>query len=89
MVPGTEKILITPPTYGMYAVCAQVNDVGVVKCALELGGEKGEGGLEGRFSLRISEVRNFIYLVPEHALNTDIPSILRVSDFEDHKGYRC
>lgn len=27
---GKEKILITPPTYGMYAVCAQVNDIGVV-----------------------------------------------------------
>ena len=42
---GGEKILTTPPTYGMYAVCAQVNDVGIVKVPLELqGGEGGEGG---------------------------------------------
>ncbi|KAJ2681415.1 histidinol-phosphate transaminase, partial [Coemansia spiralis] len=29
--PGKDKILITPPTYGMYKVVASVNDVGVVK----------------------------------------------------------
>ncbi|KAJ1979235.1 histidinol-phosphate transaminase [Dimargaris verticillata] len=33
-VPGQDKILITPPTYGMYGVTAQVNDVGVVKVPL-------------------------------------------------------
>lgn len=33
-VPAKERILITPPTYGMYGVCAQVNDVGVVKVPL-------------------------------------------------------
>ncbi|RYD99604.1 MAG: histidinol-phosphate transaminase [Sphingobacteriales bacterium] len=26
-VPGTDEIIITPPTYGMYAVLAQINDV--------------------------------------------------------------
>ena len=56
VVPGKEKILITPPTYGMYAVCAQVNDAGVVKCPLELSGAHGEGGTAGRFSIRIDEV---------------------------------
>jgi histidinol-phosphate aminotransferase len=34
-VPGKDKILITPPTYGMYSVCAQINDVGVVKVNLD------------------------------------------------------
>ena len=33
---GREKILTTPTTHGMYAVCAQVNDVGIVKVPLEL-----------------------------------------------------
>ncbi|GJJ10548.1 hypothetical protein Clacol_004775 [Clathrus columnatus] len=33
-VPAKEKLLITPPTYGMYAVCAHVNDVGIVKVPL-------------------------------------------------------
>ncbi|KHJ35655.1 putative histidinol-phosphate aminotransferase [Erysiphe necator] len=33
-VPGVDKILICPPTYGMYAVSAQVNDVGLVKVPL-------------------------------------------------------
>ena len=54
---GHEKILVTPPTYGMYGVCAQVNDVGVVKVNLELTAEGGEGGERGRFSLRVDEVR--------------------------------
>ncbi|KAG9242371.1 histidinol-phosphate aminotransferase [Calycina marina] len=33
-VPGHDKILTCPPTYGMYAVSAQVNDVGLVKVPL-------------------------------------------------------
>ena len=56
VVPGKEKILTTPPTYGMYAVCAQVNDVGIVKVPLELTGDNGEGGENGRFSVRVDEV---------------------------------
>ncbi|KAG8528180.1 uncharacterized protein KY384_007097 [Bacidia gigantensis] len=37
--PGTDKILTCPPTYGMYAVSAQVNDLSVVKVPLDT--EKG------------------------------------------------
>jgi histidinol-phosphate aminotransferase len=50
---GDEHILITPPTYGMYAVTAHVNDVGILKCNLELEGKEGVG----RFDLRVDEVR--------------------------------
>jgi histidinol-phosphate aminotransferase len=32
--PGGDNILITPPTYGMYKVCAKVNDVEVVSAPL-------------------------------------------------------
>ena len=32
--PGTDQILITPPTYGMYKVCAKVNDVEIVSVPL-------------------------------------------------------
>jgi len=32
--PGIDEIMITPPTYGMYNVCANVNDVGIVKVPL-------------------------------------------------------
>jgi histidinol-phosphate aminotransferase len=53
---GEEKILITPPTYGMYSVCAQVNDVGIIKIPLELSGGRGEGGQEGRFSVTVDNV---------------------------------
>lgn len=57
VAPEKEKVLVTPPTYGMYGVCAQVNDVGVVKVPLELSGKAGEGGEKGRFSVRVDEVR--------------------------------
>ncbi|KAG6914613.1 hypothetical protein DXG01_016346 [Tephrocybe rancida] len=60
VAPGREKVLITPPTYGMYAVCAQVNDVEVVKVPLELGGEEGEGGEKGRFSLKVDEIKKAV-----------------------------
>ena len=32
--PGMDKILITPPTYGMYKVSAKVNDVDIVSVPL-------------------------------------------------------
>lgn len=33
-VPTKDAVMTTPPTYGMYGVCAQINDVGVVKVPL-------------------------------------------------------
>ncbi|KAJ5082331.1 hypothetical protein N7532_011374 [Penicillium argentinense] len=35
-VPGKDKILTCPPTYGMYSVSAQVNDVAIVKVPLDV-----------------------------------------------------
>ncbi len=32
--PGRDEIIITPPTYGMYSVSAQINDIGVVEAPL-------------------------------------------------------
>jgi histidinol-phosphate aminotransferase len=33
--PSTQdSILITPPTYGMYSVCAKINDLGIIKVPL-------------------------------------------------------
>ncbi|KAG2733365.1 hypothetical protein G9P44_004355 [Scheffersomyces stipitis] len=32
--PGKDKMLICPPTYGMYSICATVNDVEIVKLPL-------------------------------------------------------
>ena len=33
-VPGKDKILIMPPTYGMYSICTDINDVEYVKVPL-------------------------------------------------------
>lgn len=38
-VPGSDKILTCPPTYGMYTVSAQINDIGVVAVPLDIAGE--------------------------------------------------
>lgn len=45
-VPGQDKILTTPPTYGMYKVCAKVNDVDIVNVPLT-----------PDFDLQVDEVR--------------------------------
>ncbi|KII91327.1 hypothetical protein PLICRDRAFT_105654 [Plicaturopsis crispa FD-325 SS-3] len=60
VTPEKEKILVTPPTYGMYGVSAQVNDIGVVKCNLRINGSGGEGGETGRFSVRVDEMKKCI-----------------------------
>ncbi|KAJ4468892.1 histidinol-phosphate aminotransferase [Lentinula aciculospora] len=98
VAPGKEKILITPPTYGMYSVCAQVNDVGVVRCPLELTGQAGEGGTKGRFCLRIAEVQKaidadssikLVFLCsPGNPTGTTIPleSIKAILDHKTFKG---
>ncbi|PBL03863.1 histidinol-phosphate aminotransferase [Armillaria gallica] len=98
VAPEREKILITPPTYGMYAVCAQVNDVGIVKVPLELSGAKGEGGTAGRFSVRLNEIKKavdadpsikLIFLCsPGNPTGTLIPlsSIREILDYPGFKG---
>lgn len=49
--PAQEEILITPPTYGMYKVCAKVNDVAINSVPLT-----------EDFDVRIPEVRKIISL---------------------------
>lgn len=56
-IPGKDVVITTPPTYGMYEVTANVNDVGVVKVPLVTEG--------GRFEVdmpAVSSFRLFIYL---------------------------
>jgi histidinol-phosphate aminotransferase len=48
--PGKDEILICPPTYGMYSVCAAVNDLKVVEVPLITEG--------GEFSLDVEKVRS-------------------------------
>lgn len=55
--PGKDKILTCPPTYGMYAVSAQVNDVEVVKVALNLE--------SGNFELRPDAINEVLAADPD------------------------
>lgn len=48
-VPAKDRVLVCPPTYGMYGVCAQINDVEVVKVNLDVE--------RGAFRPRVDEVR--------------------------------
>jgi histidinol-phosphate aminotransferase len=50
--PGKDKILINTPTYGMYSVCAKVNDVEVIKVSLT----PGIGDIASRFQLRLDQI---------------------------------
>ncbi|ANZ75024.1 BA75_02471T0 [Komagataella pastoris] len=36
LTPAKDKLLICPPTYGMYGICATINDIEIVKCPLNL-----------------------------------------------------
>ncbi|TNY19427.1 pyridoxal phosphate-dependent transferase [Rhodotorula diobovata] len=47
-VPGRDRALVCPPTYGMYSVCAQVNDVEIVKVDLDVEG--------GKFRPKVDEI---------------------------------
>ncbi len=80
VAPGCEKILITPPTYGMCAVCAQVNDVGITRVNLELSADGGEGGDKGRFSLRVDEVRLVLVFFPRRLSNRSAEQVKRAID---------
>ncbi|KAG0261784.1 histidinol-phosphate transaminase [Mortierella polycephala] len=54
-VPGKDAVLITPPTYGMYSVCAQINDVEVQKATLTL---------DGQFQLNVEEIEKQVEAHP-------------------------
>ncbi|ORY87497.1 pyridoxal phosphate-dependent transferase [Leucosporidium creatinivorum] len=47
-IPGKDRVLVCPPTYGMYSVCAQINDVEVVKLNLDVEG--------GAFRPKVDEI---------------------------------
>ncbi|RIA99125.1 histidinol-phosphate aminotransferase [Glomus cerebriforme] len=51
-IPGKDKILITPPTYGMYSVCANINDVNIIKVNLDVE--------DGKFQLKTDEILKVI-----------------------------
>ncbi|KAJ1557040.1 histidinol-phosphate transaminase [Nowakowskiella sp. JEL0078] len=88
--PGKDKCLITPPTYGMYAVSAQTNDVGIVKIPLEFE--------DGKFQLRVDEILEtleqdkaikIVFICsPGNPTGTLISKqdIRRILDFESYKG---
>ncbi|KAK5675691.1 histidinol-phosphate transaminase [Elasticomyces elasticus] len=51
--PGRDRIVTCPPTYGMYAVSAQVNDVGIVRVPLDV--ENGFMAQTDKINAKLSE----------------------------------
>ncbi|KAJ3411835.1 histidinol-phosphate transaminase [Chytridiales sp. JEL 0842] len=87
-VPSQDKILICPPTYGMYSVCAQINDAGIVKVPLNVE--------NGAFSLNVPNVTilenpsiKVIFLCsPGNPTGTMLShaDIKEILEFESYKG---
>ncbi|KAI9006915.1 pyridoxal phosphate-dependent transferase [Hyaloraphidium curvatum] len=92
-VPGKDKILICPPTYGMYTVAAQTNDVGIVKVPLDVTSEG-----ENRYQLQVDKIKAAVRGDPSIKLvilcspGNPTGVALRLSDikalleFEDFRG---
>ncbi|KAJ5987543.1 Histidinol-phosphate aminotransferase [Penicillium sp. IBT 35674x] len=53
--PGKDKILTCPPTYGMYSVSAQINDVEIVKVPLDV---------ENGFQLQVDKINETLSADP-------------------------
>ncbi|KAI9290819.1 histidinol-phosphate aminotransferase [Neoconidiobolus thromboides FSU 785] len=53
-IPSQDSILICPPTYGMYKVCAKINDVKVVTCPL----------LKEKFQLDVDNILKMLSSTP-------------------------
>ncbi|EJD36286.1 histidinol-phosphate aminotransferase [Auricularia subglabra TFB-10046 SS5] len=90
-VPGKDRILTTPPTYGMYGVCAQVNDLEVTKVPLRVEG--------GAFQLHVDRIKDacssdpsikLIWLCsPGNPTGTPIPlrDIKEILEFPGFNGF--
>ncbi|KAJ9103028.1 hypothetical protein QFC20_004837 [Naganishia adeliensis] len=89
-IPGKDVVITTPPTYGMYEVTANVNDVGVVKVPLVTEGGKFEvdmPALETAFS-KYPEAKLLFLCSPGNPTGTLIPlSTMRaVAENPAYKG---
>ncbi|KAL1412202.1 histidinol-phosphate transaminase [Vanrija albida] len=89
-VPGKDVAITTPPTYGMYAVSAQINDVGVVKVPLVLEGgafQLEEEKLDAAFKANPNAKLLFI-CSPGNPTGTLIPldAIKRIASNPNFKG---
>lgn len=65
--PGQDKIAMCPPTYGMYGVCAAVNDLGVVKVPLKV--EVTKETEQDRFHLDVPKVSEKEIFLTKFLLN--------------------
>ncbi|RXK35252.1 histidinol-phosphate transaminase [Tremella mesenterica] len=89
-VPGKDRVLVTPPTYGMYKVCAAMNDVGVVSVPLITEGGKfqlDEEKLEEAF-IKYPEMKMIFICSPNNPTATliPIPVIRRIAENKKFKG---
>ena len=87
--PGKDKILICPPTYGMYSVCAAVNDIEVVKVPLLTEGAKFTLDVE-RINQTLAEdqdIKLVFICSPGNPTGTLIP-LSEITPILDNPAYR-
>jgi histidinol-phosphate aminotransferase len=74
--PGHDKIMIMPPTYGMYQVCANINNVGVISCPLTMD-----------FNLNVKEIHDLLTDMVKMLFicspNNPTANAMRQSDIEE------
>ncbi|KAE9221791.1 hypothetical protein PF004_g12950 [Phytophthora fragariae] len=79
--PRVDNILITPPTYGMYSVCANIHDVGIVSVPFQIEGP--DDNLKG---LKPDLPLPSFHIDPQEILNAaaDVETIL---NSKKYKGF--
>ncbi|GFZ46133.1 Histidinol-phosphate aminotransferase [Saitozyma sp. JCM 24511] len=89
-VPGKDVVMTTPPTYGMYKVTANVNDVGVLEVPLVTEGgafQLDEEAMDAAF-IANPDLKMLFICSPGNPTGTliPIPAIRRVLENENFKG---
>ncbi|KAE9004812.1 hypothetical protein PF011_g12294 [Phytophthora fragariae] len=77
--PRVDNILITPPTYGMYSVCANIHDVGIVSVPFQIEGP--DDNLKG---LKPDLPLPSFHIDPQEILNAAAVSDLLVQPWQPH-----
>lgn len=84
-IPAKDKVMVTPPSYGMYGVTAQVNDVGIVKVPLDEDFQLDEAGMDAAFA---DDIKILFICSPGNPTSTLIPldAIRRIAENPRFKG---
>ncbi|KAK1924814.1 putative histidinol-phosphate transaminase [Papiliotrema laurentii] len=86
-IPGKDRVMTCPPTYGMYKVTANVNDVGVVEVPLDGDFQLNEQAMNDAF-LAQPDIKILFLCSPGNPTGTLIPldAVRRILENSNFKG---